>query len=48
MRYVSRATRINRRVRKARAEKINKEQSFNRQDGKLFANQVLFSAKCIP
>lgn len=34
MRFVSRQTRINRRMRKYRADKIQKESSFNKQEGK--------------
>ena len=34
MRFVSRQTRINRRMRKYRADKIPKESSFNKQEGK--------------
>jgi hypothetical protein len=40
---VSRQTRINRRLRKYRSDKIQKEQSYNRQEGKLSPTFILIT-----
>lgn len=44
MMHISRTLRINRRVRKARAEKVQREQSFNRNDGN--NSSLKFSFEC--